>query len=271
MLVSLWTVSTYYVFYHTSDASSVNLESFQKLILAGRFLVTIPLVAPYIVPRSLGFEVHHHNTYHGSVAALFKVIAAGNFALFLLTTFNGLKHSAPDAYYHRHSIHLPFDVEKRSAWERTTSATGRILSATADHPVVQGATFDVVLSALSLGIWAAVRSISVQNMLACAVPGALREGDSGKWSWFGKSPVTGETKKNSQRKRLRSGSKVQEEEDTSEESYEPSEADSVPEGDVIPESDLDWESTAVALGLMVVGGLGFGSAGVMGAECVPVG
>lgn len=200
------------------------------------------------------------------MTVLFKVIAAGNLALFLVTTFHGLKYNAPDAYYHRHSIHLPFDVEKRSAWERTTSASGRILAATADHPVVQGATFDVVLSALSLGVWAAVRSTSVQNMLACVVPGVLREGDSGA-----KDSTTKDTKRDHQSKRPRSRSKAKKEEDASEESYEPSEAGSIPEGDVIPESDLDWESTAVALGLTVVGGLGFGSAGVMGAECIPVG
>lgn len=263
-IITLWMTATYIVFYQTSDASNVNLDSFKGLVLASRVLVALPLLAPWVLPQSLGLELHR-SEYLPYVVTLFKTIAAGNLVLYLVTTYHGMKWSAPDTYYHRHSIHLPFDVEKRSAWERTTSATGRILAATADHPVVQGATFDVVLSALSLGIWSAARSTNVHDMFACVVPGIFRPGDEDV------SSVMTVAKPRRESKRPRSRGKVKKEEDSSEESYQPSEADSVPEGDVIPTSELDWESTAVALGLMVLGGLGFGSAGVMGAECLPVG
>ena len=230
ILISLWVSAVYFVFYQISDASSVNLETFETWALASRALVTLPLLAPYVLPSSLGLEAHHRGTYHWSVALLFKVIAAGNLTLFLVTTYQGLKFNSPDAYYHRHSIHLPFDVEKRSAWERTTTATGRILTAVADHPVVQGATFDVVLSAMSLGVLAAVRATSVQNMVACVFPGVLTEGDDGTWfSRLWTSSKKEDTRSKAPPKTTKRRSRVKKEEDTSEESYEPSEAGSIPE------------------------------------------
>lgn len=52
--------------------------------------------------------------------------------------------------------------------------------------------------------------------------------------------------------------------------YKPSSAvaASVAEGDVIPVDRLDWESAALAWGLTAFGGLGCGSAGVFGGECI---
>lgn len=40
------------------------------------------------------------------------------------------------------------------------------------------------------------------------------------------------------------------------------------EGDSLPAEDLDWEAAALAWGLTAAGGLGCGSAGVFGGECI---
>src|SRR5690606_36096673 len=60
---------------------------------------------------------------------------------------------------------IPFDTEKRSRWERTATAAEMVLGSMADHPVVAAAGRDALLCALSLGLWAAVRSTDVGNML----------------------------------------------------------------------------------------------------------
>lgn len=264
----------------------VNSPDLRTVFLAARGLAIAPLILPYVVPASWGAtHTRPHQTYR-VYTLLFKMTSALSFALHAKATFDGLAHSAPDTYYHRHSLHLPFDVETRSAWERTTSAFGRILAATADHPVVGGAGFDVLFSAASLGLWAAVRATSVQDILACAVLGTFCSGvedsESGHDDHSPGRPsaaaaaVSGRDDSSgaslTRRKRGRRAKGKQDFESAgSEASYEPSpsEAASVAEGDVLPEAgDFDWESTALVWGLTALGGLGAGSAGVLGGECV---
>lgn len=52
--------------------------------------------------------------------------------------------------------------------------------------------------------------------------------------------------------------------------YEPTpqQAAQVVEGDSLPDEDLDWEVAALAWGITALGGLGCGSAGVYGGECI---
>ncbi|RYP41556.1 hypothetical protein DL768_010472 [Monosporascus sp. mg162] len=65
---------------------------------------------------------------------------------------------------------FPWDVEERSTWERSTTAFGRILRSRSDHPVVAAVAWDVIISALSLGLWAAVRAMDVHDIIKSAIP-----------------------------------------------------------------------------------------------------
>ena len=52
------------------------------------------------------------------------------------------------------------------------------------------------------------------------------------------------------------------------ETYAPVETATIAAGDIVPPEELDWEASAVAWALSAVGGLGCGSAGVFGGECI---
>ncbi|KAL6869554.1 hypothetical protein ACO1O0_000880 [Amphichorda felina] len=237
----------------------------------------------YLFTLTLAWGTTHsrpHEAYR-AYTLLFQMASLASFTLHAKATFNGLAHSAPEAYFHRHSLHYPFDVERRSAWERTTSAFGRILAATADHPVVGGAGFEVLLSAASLGLWAAVRATSFEDIAACAVPGFPDSNAENESSQSGtndydqadesdESDGAHETPKPSPTKRKR-GRPAKRKEAEADAAYKPapSVAATVAEGDVIPEEgEFDWESTALVWGLTILGGLGAGSAGVLGGECI---
>ena len=150
------------------------------------------------------------------------------------------------------------------------------------------------MSALSLGLWAAVRALDMDDILTCTMPGYKKSGlevpipalkaeeaDDASASETGTVRRRGRPAKSklsipagdgaaaSPRKRgkpRKAGAKTAEDD-----AYhpEPEESASVVEGDIVTaEGDLDWEATALTWGLIVVGGLGCGSAGVFGGECI---
>ena len=49
--------------------------------------------------------------------------------------------------------------------ERSSTAVGKVLGAIGDHPAVSAVGWDVILSGLSVGLWAAVRGLDVQGIL----------------------------------------------------------------------------------------------------------
>lgn len=76
----------------------------------------------------------------------------------------------PDSTYYRHSLLHPFKEEHRSAFNRSSTAVSRVFGAISEHPAVSATGWDVVLSGLSLGIWAAVRGLDIKEMLESSVP-----------------------------------------------------------------------------------------------------
>ena len=265
-----------------------NTASLKYFILAARALTYAPLALPNLVPESWGVHHSHPHQAYATYTKLFKFISAASFLLHAKATVVGLAYNAPAAHEHRHSIHLPFDVERRSSWERTTGAFGRLLGATADHPVVGGIGRDVLLSALSIGLWAAVRAIDVSGVLATTVPfyelhrddvdellSENVESPSKKTRAKPKAISTGlnGTHQVDEAGSVRKRGRPRKSEPTDGDSkYEPtpSEAAITAEGDALPRGEhiVDYEATALAWGLTRVGGLGVGSAGVLGGECI---
>jgi hypothetical protein len=259
--------------------------AFQTITTTARVLSFIPVTLPHILPASWG-SVHGkpHDTYK-SYSGLFRLILVSSVLLHGKATIVGLAYNAPESQVHRHSIHLPFDVEKRSAWERTTSAFGRILTATSDHPVVRKIGWDVLISGASLGLWAAVRVTDVLHVLTYtdsehSHPEAEDEEESQALSE--KKPrgvkaalrsASGTDSGSGHRRRGRhQAAKAQPEPAAEEDSAyvpTPSEMAAVAEGDVLPGAGEEgWESAALAWGLAALGGLGVASAAVHGGECI---
>ncbi|KAJ4304329.1 hypothetical protein N0V88_001942 [Collariella sp. IMI 366227] len=105
-----------------------------------------------------------------SITKLFRTISVITTLFHAKTTLSALLYNLPGSYQHRHSVKIPFDVERRSKWERTATAIEKVLGAMTDHPVVSAAGKDVLLSAVTLGIWVAVRLTDVGNMLRVVLP-----------------------------------------------------------------------------------------------------
>lgn len=112
---------------------------------------------------------HPHAAYR-TYARLFRFMAAASALLHAKATAAAVLSNLPGAWRHRHSLRVPFDVQRRSDWERTTTAVGKVLGSMGDHPVVGGVAVDAVLCAVAAGLWAAVRGVGVDEILGCAVP-----------------------------------------------------------------------------------------------------
>ncbi|KAI0180365.1 hypothetical protein GGR52DRAFT_240714 [Hypoxylon sp. FL1284] len=145
--------------------------SFVSTVLFARTSTFLPLILPAIAPMRWGTVQSHPHDAYSSYTTVFRAISVASFALHVKASVLGLVYNAPDSYYHRHSISLlPWDVEKRTTWERSTTALGKVLGSLSDHPTVQAVGWDVLLCTLSLGVWAAVRATDVQDIIKSAIP-----------------------------------------------------------------------------------------------------
>ncbi|KAK3995978.1 hypothetical protein QBC44DRAFT_232795 [Cladorrhinum sp. PSN332] len=145
-------------------------SSFPVAATLGKLLSFAPLALNVVAPQSWGSV---HRTPHSSyrvITTIFQAISAASTLLHAKTTLAGLFYNLPESQKHRHSIKIPFDTEKRSNWERSATSIEKVLRSINDHPAVTAAGKDVLLSALSLGLWAAVRAVDVGNMLQSATP-----------------------------------------------------------------------------------------------------
>lgn len=286
---------------------AADTPSFNRVVAAARGLTFAPLILQSLAPVSWGLVHPHPEKANSAFTDLFRLMSFLSLTIHGITTFNGLRYNLPNSHYNRHSKLLPWDIEERSKWERARTASGKLLGSLADHPVVAAVGYDVLLSGLSIGIWAAVRALRASHVLTSAVPlyedsddvfgehvsaKATEEDDDDKASTSGSvrrssrqhkarvpsvSSVTsrdGEDHRGGAPAPRRRGRPRKVKQDPEEEpgdgTYEPSaeEVKTSAEGDSLPSQEVDWEAAALAWGLTAVGGLGLGSAGVFGGECL---
>ncbi|TPX10856.1 uncharacterized protein E0L32_008245 [Thyridium curvatum] len=284
--------------------------SFASTVIFSRTFALALLAVPSIMPTSWGTtHPHPHDVYKG-YKTLFRFSSLMSVLLHAKATLVGISSNYPEPHYHRHSIRTSLDNEVGMDWEQSATAFGRILASTSDHPVVAAIARDVVLSAISLGIWAAVRALDANDILASAIPlygagpnsltddiasiassetAAIKEEDikledpepsrtpakrKSRKSKAGNDHAEGAddettTPSGTRRRRGARKSKPDPEEVPGDKTYKPSPSvrAGVAEGDTITEG-LDWEATALTWGLTTLGGLGCGSAGVYGGECI---
>lgn len=282
--------------------------SFNRIIGISRACTFIPLLLQKTAPASWGSVHPDPHKAHAAFTDLFRLMSFMSATLHAVATVTGLRYNLPYSHYHRHSRFLPWDMEKRTKWERTTTAVGRVLGSTLDHPAVAAVGYDVLLSGTGAGLWAAVRSLGASDILTSVVPlyddgreDATPEKPSDEPSQPSLSTsttTTGRSVRRSGRNRAASNSvnstttshdgeeehaappkarrrgrprKVRQdpEEESGDKTYVPSSPEKASaEGDALPSQEVDLEAAALAWGLMAVGGLGLGSAGVFGGECL---
>jgi len=120
------------------------------------------LALPYVIPESWGIvHDHPHDTHSTSTISSLLHIKSSFLALF---------NNTPESTYYRHSLLHPFKEEHRSALNRGSTALSRVFGAALEHPAISAFGSDVLLSGLSLGIWAAIRGLDATDMLASSVP-----------------------------------------------------------------------------------------------------
>ncbi|KAI0879620.1 hypothetical protein GGS24DRAFT_438083 [Hypoxylon argillaceum] len=174
--ITLSFVSTFVLPYATGTST------FSNVAFVARASTFLPVLLPKIIPVRWGSVQRRPHGAYESIAKLFKFLSAFAFALHAKTTLVALLSNAPASHYHRHSALLPWDAEERSFRERSTTAFGKVLGSTSDHPIVAAAGWDVLLCALSLGLWAAVRSLNTRDMMSSSIPTYSSDLSTFKWS-----------------------------------------------------------------------------------------
>lgn len=266
----------------------------QRAALVYRASTLLPLIASSAVPASWGQTSRSSHEAYQIYRRLFTGISIVSALLHAKSTLVGLAYNVPGLYLHRerYGVHIPFDLEKRSSWDRSITAFSRILEARSEHPVVSTIGRDVLLSTISLGAWAAVRSTDVSDIVSSCLPfvGASSEDASKNLTGASElrrgshkraaasiesiaSDTDGDRRSGTLRKRGRPKRAITKDpaEDSDDQTYEPtpSEVANVAEGDILPEQgETGWESTALVWGLTALGGLGVSTAAALGAECI---
>lgn len=269
---------------------------FNRVLAISRGLTFVPLLLQSTAPPSMGLVLPQKRRADPAFTDLFRFMGLVTVALHGRATLNALTYNLPHAHYHRHSKILPWDIEERSRWERTTTAVGKVFGATRDHPIVAGVGYDVLISALSVGLWAALRPLDAGDILSSVVPLFKKDGDgagtteqvvnehgieqiddtatsdsrrsgrSRKTSAKDKADLS-ETSAPRRRGRPRKARQDPVEE-PNDDDYEPSPEEKVGAsvGDPLPMQGPIGEPAALAWGLISVGGLALGSVGAFGGE-----
>lgn len=144
---------------------AANTPSFMTVSLASRLIPFSFLVLPYVTPTAWGAVHTHPHSAQSTYTTLFRTISVISAALYLKSTVLALASNTPEKYSYRHSLLHPFQEERLSVLNRGSTAVGRLFGAIGEHPAVSAAGWDVILSGLSLGIWAGIRGLDAWEML----------------------------------------------------------------------------------------------------------
>jgi len=149
---------------------SSNTPSFMTVFSFSRILPFAPLLLPYIIPESWGTTHPHPHDAYSSFITIFRTISAISSSLYLGSTALALFDNAPESYYYHPSLFHPFQHEHLSTLNRGSTAVRRLLGAVREHPAVGAVGWDVILSGLSAGVWAAIRGLDAKEMLGSSIP-----------------------------------------------------------------------------------------------------
>jgi hypothetical protein len=176
---------------------------------------------------------------------------------------------------------LPQHQSKRDRLRHPAYAIHRVLGSVGDHPAIGRIAWDVLLSGLSVVVWAGIRGVDVGHMLRAT--GWVTKGElqaAGEIKDLAKKevgqlvkhtedePEEPTTPRKAGRPRKSSTASKKKAEDEVDEPASPATSSSRSgwSGEELQEED--WEASAVGWGLLVIGGLGMGSTAVLGAELI---
>lgn len=249
-----------------------NTPSFMMVASLSRGLLFLPLVIPYIVPQSWGTVHNHPHEAYTAYTRLFSVMSWLSIFLHVKSSAFAIGYNTPDREYYRHSrlLNVPYKKKHRSPFDRGSAAFGKLFGAVGDHFAVGAAGWDVMLSGLSLGVWAATRNldpVDIVRSVGIPIHGPEKKSEEVV------PPIKSEDTKASTSKRAGRPKKAEKRTkpnktsaDDTDSTYSPSDDDRFDEGDEGAEDN--WEIGACTWGILTTTGLGVVSAGVFGAEVV---
>ena len=123
------------------------------------------LILPYVIPNGWGTVHTHPHSAHYTYTTLFRTVSVISTLFHLKATVFAIFYNTPESHYYRHSLLHPFKEERRSTFNRGYTAVGKLFGAIGEHPAVSAVGWDVIVSGLSLGVWAAIRGLDGKEML----------------------------------------------------------------------------------------------------------
>lgn len=147
------------------------------------------LTAHQIAPAVLGSIHSSVHSAHRSSATIFKSLSIISFLLHARQTATALLDNSPPPTYRKYSyIWNSHPETQHSTLYLARVAFSRVLGALSDNPAISAVAWDVLLSALSLCLWAVVRGLDVGDMLSATVPFKTAQEEEKHVSFEGEKP-----------------------------------------------------------------------------------
>lgn len=139
-----------------------NTIFFMPLSLAFRYSAFLPLGLIYMLPDWGIMDPRSDDDMQAAYNALFCVFALLSGSLYYNSTLAALLQNTTESRSFLHRMTREGD----SPLEGSPSVANKIFAAIGDHPVVNAAVWDVLLSGLSLGVWASARDLDLCDILS---------------------------------------------------------------------------------------------------------
>lgn len=168
--------------------TAYDTTTFIPITLLARVLPFAPLALPYLVPESWGTTHTSAQKMNKHYTNLFRIISALSFILYVKSTSYAIIFNDPGETYLNPRLLNPLHRDERDDFARTTTTMGRIMAAafgskyTMSSPIITKIGWDVVMSGISLGCWAAVRGTDANVMISNVIGGMGGEAGEGDGS-----------------------------------------------------------------------------------------
>lgn len=142
--------------------------TFIPVTILSRILPFAPLALPYLVPESWGTVHPHPHARSSRYTNLFRLTSLISFILYAKATSYAIIYNDPGTHHHPTLLH-PLHMEDINTLERTSTTINRILSAAfssrGTNPLMGKIGWDVLLSGLTIGVWAMIRGTEPTDIL----------------------------------------------------------------------------------------------------------
>jgi hypothetical protein len=132
----------------------------------------IPLLLTSLVQPNATHKVEKHTSVHQARRAyedIFRVLAFASFGLHMMRSYHAIIDEAPPHRYLSHNfVWNTHRDEGNTRYQQAWTVLVRVIGALSDNPVISQVGWDVLISVLSLCVWAVAHGVDVTAMLRCS-------------------------------------------------------------------------------------------------------